>query len=231
MRCVFDSLVRPYVREELQRYPDQPGLRNMLVSKVDEISEVFSFIPALPPQEYIEELGSDVYRHSLEWYYRNDSEYPGTSDQAPRFISEWLLENDRRLALFQTDHFRFQEDSGLTRMAETESVLVVDDVPRDKRKWGWEGWIHIRQPQVCSADVELAIARGTCPFPPVIGLLTELPKNYERFAKFQRIRLDDCVELVSRAEYLLVQAFDVEVMLICRLSQAASGPGTGGDGD
>jgi hypothetical protein len=51
------------------------------------------------------------------------------------------------------------------------------------------------------------------PFPPTIGLLTYIPEGLNSIAVLQELDTNELRQLAFRAEYLIAEAFDGEVLL------------------
>ncbi len=209
---VFGPEATEYIGTELSRFSKYDGgLRRMLGSLPIEAGRTFAFVPAPPPKGLIATEGAEVLRHSL-LFYSGGSENVSREyrDAEAGFIAGWLKGAPRRLALFQTEYFRFEQEP--YRLAPGERLFVCKVREGDARDT-LEGWVFIDAQQSSREDIELARARGMSPYPPTIGLLTCLPSGRSAIQSREVMSPTNLEELVEQAAYLIIGAFDYEVLL------------------
>jgi hypothetical protein len=215
VRYSFGNEAVEYIQSELQRFPESEGLRKLLRDLPFGSGTVFAFLPAPPPDDVVAREGAEALRHSLLYYHGGVSAVSsGYRDQELQFIAAWLQDNNRRLALFQTDYSRFEPERQPVKLAPGECVFVCGTSSQmgllARRP---EGWVFVDSRQSSHREIELARVRGMSPFPPTIGLLTYLPEDLDSINVLQELETTRLHQLAFRADYLIAEAFDGEVLL------------------
>lgn len=214
IKHVFGQEGYQYIRTELARYSEYNSLRKMLSDLPIESGSVFAFLPAIPPKDLIDRIGEDVLRHSLSHYYGGvyaiDPEYTAYEIA---FIRDWLENNPRHIATFQERHSGFEPRNAPFRTAPGERVFLCSKPDNAHIERAYEPWVFIDRSQSSHEEIRLAIARGTQPYPPVVGLLTSLPEGMDKIELLQILKPNEYSKLVENTMYIVVEAFDLEVML------------------
>lgn len=205
-----------YIRKELARFADRRDLRALLGLHVIEAGTVFSFLNVYRPDDALEKYGAEVFAHSVHHYYGGlinaDLSY---RTRELEFVSRWLNGAPNRVALFQTDYFRFRTGISPYKLADGERVALCDT--DQGRIEGFEAWVILDEMQSTRDDVELALARAMSPYPPVLGFLAHRASGPPR-EQVTFIGPEEQRGLAHAAQVLIIGAFDGEALLFWRPS-------------
>ena|ERR1700682_6205188 len=197
-----------YIHDELSRFG---GLRRLLGERVLDSARVFSFLPFLPDEAYLERFDWSIFESFGGWE-AVDHEYMAAELE---FITRFLQSNPRQIAIFQADYFRVSSRDGTIRLAPGERAFLYRRKEGPPSDTPLEMWVYV-EPQEANKDTVLT-AMKRAGWQRGIGALTSLPATLQKITPLEELPETVVRDLASNAKYITVNAYDTEILLFCEL--------------